>query len=310
MNLNLRQLRSFAVLARAANFTRAAEALHLSQPALTVQIRSLEELLGLKLFDRNTRHVRLTPIGRELLPAFERLLRDIDSVADNARELAAGVRGVVHIAALPSICSTVLPAAIGELRRRHPGIVVRLRDAVAQTVLSLVRAEEVDFGIGGFERVDADMSLSPLYSDRLVAVMPRQHPLARRDKLTLEDLVGVPLVVMDSQSSVRALVEQAYFEAGKVLVPAYEVTYMTTALGLVRAGEGVSLLPSTAHEVQMLAGLASRPFAGRRLERTIVVVRKSGRTLSPAAEGFIEVLREWTARLPAARKKTASPKGA
>ena len=298
MNINLRQLRSFTLLARAGSFTRASEALHLSQPALTVQIRGLEEALGLKLFDRNTRQVRLTPLGAELLPEFERLLRDLDSVTESARELAAGVRGVVHVAALPSTCSTLLPAVIAEVRRRHPGVVVRLRDAVAQRVLALVRNEEVDFGIGGFDRVDADMALTPLFFDRLVAVLPGGHPLARRTALTLNDLRDVPLILMDSQSSVRALVEQAYLETGKVLTPAYEVTYMTTALGLVQSGEGVSLLPSTALEVRLLAGLAVRPFRGRRLERRIVVVRKSARTLAPAAEGFIAVLKEWTARLP------------
>jgi DNA-binding transcriptional LysR family regulator len=294
MKLNLRQLQSFTVLARARSFTRAAEALHLSQPALTVQIRSLEETLGSRLFDRNTREVRLTSVGRDLLPAFERLLRDMDSVAQSARELAAGIRGVVHVAALPSACATLLPAVIGELRRRHPGIVVRLRDAVAQRVLALVRDEEVDLGIGGFDRVDADMELTPLFSDRIVAVMRKGHPLAKRLRLALADLREVPLILMDTQSSVRALVEQAWHGSGRVLTPAYEVTYMTTAVGLAQAGEGVALIPETALELRMASGVAVRPLAGRSLERRIALVRKPRRTSSPAAEGFVEVLKAAT----------------
>jgi DNA-binding transcriptional LysR family regulator len=297
MNLNLRQLRSFAALARAGSFTRAAEALHLSQPALTVQIRGLEEMLGVRLFDRNTRQVRLTAIGRELIPGFERLLRDIDSVANSARELAAGIRGVVHVAALPSISSTLLPAVIAQVRGRHPGIVVRLRDAVAQRVLSLVRGEEVEFGIGGFERVDADMTVSPLFADRLVAVLPTRHPLTRRKKLSLKDLLQTPLILMDSQSSVRALVEEAFLRSGTMLAPAYEVSYMTTAVGLVRAGEGVTLLPSSAFEMKMLSGVEIRSLTHRGFERRIGIVRKTGRTPSPAAENFLEALKAHASRM-------------
>ena len=301
MAFSLRQLHSFTVLARAKSFTRAAEVLHLSQPALTVQIRSLEEALGSRLFDRSTRHVRLTPVGRDLLPAFERLLRDMDSVAESARQLAAGIRGVVHVAALPSTCATLLPAVIGEVRRRHPGIVVRLRDAVAQRVLALVREEEVDLGIGGFDRVDADMDLTPLFSDRIVAVMRKGHPLAKRERLRLADLREVPLILMDAQSSVRALVEQASLASGRVLTPAYEVTYMTTAVGLAQAGEGVALIPETALELRMATGVSVRPLAGRGFERRISIVRKPGRTSSPAAEGFVEVLKARTPTRPFTR---------
>lgn len=307
MNWSLRQLRSFAVLAKAGSFTRAAEALHVSQPALTVQIRTLEEALGVRLFDRNTRQVKLTPIAKELLPAFERVLRDIDSVAVSARELAAGIRGVVHVAALPSICSTLLPAVIAQVRSRYPGIVVRLRDAVAQRVLSLVRTEDVDLGIGGFDRVDADMTVSPLFSDRLVAVVPEGHALARKKLLSLKDLAGSPLIFMDTQSSVRALVEEAFFETGTVPNPAYEVTYMTTALGLVQARQGVTFIPSSALELNMLSGVQVRPFAGAALERRIGIVSRKGRTPSPAAEGFLEILKSYARSLPPASRSARAP---
>src|SRR5688572_33127345 len=110
MNFSLRQLRARSAVARTASFTRAAAELNMSQPALTVQIRSLEAALGLRLLDRNTRRVQLTAIGRELLPVFERVLGDIRAVTENARELAAGDRGTVQVAALPSVCARLLPA--------------------------------------------------------------------------------------------------------------------------------------------------------------------------------------------------------
>src|SRR4051812_6190915 len=108
MNLNLRQIRAFVVVARFSSFTRAADLLHLTQPALTVQIRQLEQALGIKLFDRNTRAVELTRIGRELLPVMERLRGEIDAVVVSTRERAAMRSGIVRIAALPSVAATVL----------------------------------------------------------------------------------------------------------------------------------------------------------------------------------------------------------
>src|SRR5688572_16372846 len=176
MNFSLRQLRARSAVARTASFTRAAAELNLSQPALTVQIRELEAALGLKLVDRNTRRVELTGIGRELLPVFERVLGDIRAVAENARELAAGDRGTVLVAALPSLCSRLIPAAIASLRRSHPRITVRLQDTVAQRILAAVRSEEADLGIGSFGALGSDFEVMALLEDRMVAVMPSRHP--------------------------------------------------------------------------------------------------------------------------------------
>ena len=138
MNFTLRELEAFLGVARFGNFTRAARSLHMSQPALTVRIRHLEDALGVRLLDRTTRSVALTQVGREFLPVVERVLGEIDAVAVNARELAGKRRGLVTVAALPSIASTLLPATVAAFKTSHPGITVRLRDAVAQRVVSLV----------------------------------------------------------------------------------------------------------------------------------------------------------------------------
>jgi len=125
MNFTLRELEAFLGVARLGNFTRAAKALNMSQPALTVRIRHLEEALGVRLLDRTTRSVALTQIGREFLPVVARVLGEIDAVAVNARDVAGRRRGVVTVAALPSAASTLLPAIIAAFKARHRGIVVR-----------------------------------------------------------------------------------------------------------------------------------------------------------------------------------------
>ena len=148
MNISLRQIRAFIVVARFSSFTRAADLLHLTQPALTVQIRQLEQALGVKLFDRNTRAVELTRIGRELLPVLERLLGEFDAVVVSTREIAAMRYGIVRIAALPSVAATVLPPLIARFKQHHPQIRVAVRDSVGGRINAMVREEIVDFGIG------------------------------------------------------------------------------------------------------------------------------------------------------------------
>jgi DNA-binding transcriptional LysR family regulator len=292
MNANLRQLRAFARVARERSFTRAAAALHLSQPALTVQIRELEAALGVRLFDRNTRAVRLTPMGDSILPSVERLLRDAEALADDARELGAGNRGIVQVAALPSIASSIVPRAIALLGKRRPGIVVRLRDAIAQRVIALVQADEADLGLGVFTAASPELAFTPLMHDRLEAVLPARHRMARARTLSLRDLAREPLVMMDSQTSVRALLERELLAAGLLPRPAYEVTYMSTAIGLVEARLGIALLPTSALEMQRLHGLERRPLRGVTLARDIGIIAKAGRTLSPAAHAFLDALRE------------------
>src|ERR671938_1927365 len=120
IDLNLRQLQSFVTVARLGSFTRAARLLHLSQPALTKQIRQLEETLGVRLLDRTTRAVEPTHIGKELAPVVDQLLRELEAVVVNTKELATKSRGVVRVAALPSIASTILPATVARFQGRYP----------------------------------------------------------------------------------------------------------------------------------------------------------------------------------------------
>jgi DNA-binding transcriptional LysR family regulator len=289
-NLNLRHFEAFAAIAAAGNFTRAAQALHVSQPALTVQIRQLEETIGVRLLDRNTRSVKLTRIGQQLSPVIQRLLREIDSVILNARELATGDRGTVSVTGLPSVCSTILPRIIAEFRQQQPGITVSLRDAVAQVVLAQVKNEEVDFGIGSFADAEPSIQVVPLFNDQMRVVFPPDSPLAKRRSLQLKQLITEPMILMSQQSSVRILVDRAFQSLGHFPVPAYEATYMSTAIGMVKAGLGITFLPTSAFEASELGGLSSRILKEPGLTRRIVAIQKSGRTLSPAATAFLRAL--------------------
>ncbi|MCR0980766.1 LysR family transcriptional regulator [Roseomonas populi] len=291
MAVSLRQARAFVAAVRLGSLTRAAEALGVSQPTLTVQLRQLEEALGLRLLDRGARGTLPTAEGLRLAAEFERLIGDFDLLVTQARDVAAQRVGTVRLAALPSIGTTLLPRALARLRERRPGIQILIRDAVARRVAALLRAGEVELAIGTDLEADTELEATPLIADRMVAAIPAGHPLAGRPSVDLADLAGSPLILTDPESSVRVLVDRAFAGQGLAASPAYEVTYMSTALGLVRAGLGVAILPSSAVGAD-LPGIAAAPIARPEIRRDILLIRRAGRTLSPAAEAFLAALRE------------------
>ncbi|BAN28086.1 LysR family transcriptional regulator [Caballeronia insecticola] len=297
MDLNLRDIRALVAVAEAGSFTRAAQRLHLSQPALTVQIRRLEEVVGARLFDRNSRNVALTPTGRELLPLLRKSLRDMESVLRDARAMGVGESGTIRIACLPTFAASVLPELIIGMKREVPRVAFEIRDVVASTVNALVRGEEADIGLtggaGGAGGDWADPLLEVLHAgvDRLVAVCPRGHPLAKKRRVVPDDLARLPLVLTAPGTSVRAVVDAALGETGKTLEIACEPTYMMTAVAMVRGGLGVTILPETAREVRAEPGLVVRPIDHPAFVRPIALVKKRGRTLPAVTERFVERMR-------------------
>jgi DNA-binding transcriptional LysR family regulator len=292
IDLNLRQLQTFVTVSKLKSFTRAAQLLHLTQPALTKQIRQLEEILGVRLLDRNTRSVELTRIGKELIPVIEHLLLEMDAVIVRTKQLGVKSRGVIRMAALPSICTTLVPQTIARFKESFPGISVIMNDVLAQRLVRMVKAEEVDFGIGSLGGTDPEVRFSLITTDRVVVVFPAGSILERRKAVELKDLIDLKLILLDPESSVRKLVDQAFESIGKIPAPAYEATYLSTAAGMVKAGLGVALLPSSASEIGELSGLLSRPIKHSILTREIGVIQKAGRSLSPAAESFVKSMRE------------------
>ncbi|HEY3439683.1 MAG TPA: LysR family transcriptional regulator [Paludibaculum sp.] len=290
MNVNLKHLEAFAVVARLCSFTRAASQLNISQPALTVQIRQLEETLTVRLLDRNTRSVKLTPAGEELAPVVERLLADISSIVSSAKALSGKVAGIVKVAALPSIAATLLPRIIVAFRKQYPEINVSVRDTAAEQVAAMVLSEEVDLGLGIGEPSHPELAFSPLFQDRMCLVLPTGSPLLENRVIRLNHLTTHPLILPAKGSSVRLLVDNAFAALGLRVAPAYEVTLMSTAAGMVRSGLGAAILPSASLDMGELAGLRQRQLREPALVREIGVLRRSGRALSPAAEGFLEAV--------------------
>ena len=290
MDVSLRQVRSFLVVARVKSFTGAASILNVTQPALTMQIRRLEEALGVTLFDRDTRSVELTRVARDLIPAFERTLQDFDAALESARDIATQERGIVRLAALPSVAAGVLPDAILSFREKRPNVIFDLRDVIAGQVLSLVQSEQVDFGVMGGTVKAADVEVVFEAQDRLHVVYPKGHPIARLKTITPAALSKFPLILMQRETSVRAIVDAGFQSAGLMPKATCEAIYMMTAVGMVRAGLGLTILPGSAREIGAEPGLLSKPIDDPAFMRPVSIIKKSGRTLPPLSEAFLEHL--------------------
>ena len=309
MNISLRQLRAFATIGQLGSFTRAADALHATQPALSAQLNELEGALGVRLFDRSTRSVTITQAGRELLPVVTKILDDVRLVQTHARDVAQKNIGRVVIAALPSVSSTLLPQAVVRFRARYPGVAITLRDALAERIARMIRDDEVDFGLTSAPAADPGLDFTPLASDRMVAILPRNHPLATAKRVDLGQLLDAPLILMDRDSSVRRIVDQACAALGRIATPAYEPAFMATAIGMVRAGLGATLLPSSALEIASASDLVVHALDDPHLTRQLGVLRKKQRAHSPAASAFIAELAtfaaDWLGSAPPARRRRA-----
>ena len=290
MDVSLRQVRSFLAVARVKSFTGAASVLHVTQPALTVQIRRLEEALGVTLFDRDTRSVELTRVARDLLPPFERTLQDFDAAVGSARDIATQARGIVRLAALPSVAAGILPDAILQFRQQRPNVMFDLRDVIAGQVLTLVQSEQVDFGVMGGVIKAVDVETVFEAQDRLHVVYPKGHRVARLEKIKPVALSEFPLILMQRDTSVRAVVDAGFHAAGLIPKATCEAIYMMTAVGMVRAGLGLTILPGSAREIRAEPGLLSKPIDDPRFTRPVSIIKRSGRTLPPMSEAFLEHL--------------------
>jgi DNA-binding transcriptional LysR family regulator len=299
MDAELRHIRAFLAVAAQGTFTRAASVLGMSQPTLTVQIRQLETALGVRLFDRNNRKVSLTAAGRDLITPFERLMLDVEAIATRTQDLVAHRRGVVTVAALPSIAASLLPRAMATLAAAHKGIVVRVRDMTAAAIIEAVKAGDADIGLGSIMRPDPDLETRPLLTDRLCAYVPPGHLLARRRQVSLRALARWPLVLTGRDSSVRQLIDRAMEQLRLPTQVVHEVTYMTTAIGMVAAGLGVGILPESALATNVPGGPRTVAIHSPVLRRALVILSLKSRTASPATDKLIDaVLATYTARLP------------
>jgi len=299
INIKYRPLKAFLLAADGGSFTRAADRFGVTQPSFTALIQDLEAVLGVRLFDRTTRNIELTAAGSEFLARIQRPLTDLEEAYRRILDLAAVKRGSVVLGALPSTSLTLIPPALRALRVEHPTLRVRVVEAHNDELISMVRTNQIEFALATVLAPAADLAFHPLISDSFFAVFPAGHELAARPNLRWRDLVPYDLILLSQGSSARAQFDLAV--KAEAAAPAassrYDVTHMSTAAGLVRQGLGITLLPRLALPELNLSGLLSKPLDDASARRTIGVLRRLDRSLSPAAAAFAAQLTKVAAQI-------------
>lgn len=291
MKMSIKQLRAFLAVAHTLNFAQASEKLNMSQPAMSLAINTLEEALGGQLFTRTTRRVQLTPEGDTFFPMARQLLADWDNTEEAMRQRFTLQTGKVSVAAMPSFAANALPRVLKAFRERYGGINVTVHDVINEQVIEMVAEGRVEMGVAFEPQASASLHFTPLGTDRFVAVVPRESPLAQRGQLSWRELLAHDFITLQRPSAVRLLLEERLNAHGHPLKVAFESHQLVTVGHMVACGLGVSAVPALCESQMTALGAACLPLGNPVIERQIGVIRTRHGQLSAAASALLATFR-------------------
>jgi LysR family hydrogen peroxide-inducible transcriptional activator len=291
MNLTLRQLRYFDALARHGHFGQAAEASAISQPALSMQIRELEETLGTPLFERSARQVRLTGFGEEVLSRVRDILRSVEELGDLARASGEGLAGRLRIGVIPTVAPYLLPRIAGRLAERYPGLDLHLRETVTPRLLQELAEGRLDAAIVALPVSEPSLTEVALFSEDFVLVRPPEDD--GKPVPSAESLGRMRLLLLEEGHCFR---DQALSFCNLTAATPREIldgSSLTTLVQMVSAGIGVTLIPEMAVRVETRsARVALARFPAPGPSRTIGMVWRQSSPLAARLAGVAEVVRD------------------
>jgi DNA-binding transcriptional LysR family regulator len=292
MSISLRQFEVFLAVARAKSFRGAAEALHLSQPALSQHVGELERELGARLFDRLGRQVALTEVGRVLEEHALRLFATLTSAREAIAELCGLRRGSLLVGASTTPGIYVLPAVIASFQARHPGITLNLQIANSSVIEERIRGNELDLGVvGGHVLRPGEECLALGLLDELVLIVPPGHPWARRREVAAALLADQRVLVREEGSATREVAERALQHAGVTWRAFMELAHTEAIKQAVMAGLGVALVSVHAIRGETAGGqLRALRLKGLRIRRHFHVIHNEARVLTASARAFLDLL--------------------
>lgn len=292
-NCDLLDLRSFVAVYDTRSFNRAAHLLHISQPALSRRIQRLEGLVGGSLFDRTSRSLAETALGKELLPVARRTLEQLDTSLFASPNLREPRWTDITIACVQTAAFHVLPKAARQFMKENPRLRLHILDVPAVEATDLVSRGEAEFGITIESLLPPGLRFEPLHEDPFGMACHRSHPLAKRISVEWSALRGESLIAVHRASRNRMLLDAELNRHGISLDWRYEVGHLTTALGLIESQLGIAVMP------RMVMPQAGRPVVWRPLvpplvRRTIGIVQRRVGSIHPAAQQLLDRLRdEW-----------------
>jgi DNA-binding transcriptional LysR family regulator len=293
--MDTRQLAAFCAVVERRSFSQAAEQLGVTQPAVSLQIRSLEKRLGTQLLDRSGRRVEPTEAGQRLYRSAQRLLAmEEQLLADLGGEGEGELSGRLEIGASTGPGGTVIPVVLCEFQQRHPGVHVALSVSDTQRVVEQVARRELELGVVGAARRHRGVVFEPFFRDEVVLAVPSGHPFADRT-VTLDELKGEPLVLMQDGAGVRQVIDDELRAAGhrlRDLDVRLELGLQESARSAAIGGYGITFISRSAIEADLAAGtLATARVDGLDPSREISLVRSTGRAETRVAQAFVEFAR-------------------
>lgn len=292
--MNLRHLECFVAVAEHLHFTRAAEQLEIAQPALSQQVRKLEQDLGVELFNRSNRNVALTEFGKALLPRARQLLNQASTARSEIEEMAGLAHGRLRVGASGTIAAFLLPEILTEFRRRYPNIVLGIVQRRSEPILELIETGNLDVGIIRLPFRKTALEVTPVFTEPLYAALPPSHPAATAQVVPLHHLQKDAFIMPVSEGEpfynvlVNLCIEENF--SPNVILAGAEYT---TVFRLVGMGMGVSVVSELATNLQVTPAPAFVRIDHPRASSPVVIVAGSKEVLSPAAQAFYELALTW-----------------
>ncbi|MBI4461052.1 MAG: LysR family transcriptional regulator [Acidobacteria bacterium] len=287
--MELDQVAAFLEVVRQRSFSRAAEKLYRTQPAISAQIRALEEEFGQKLFDRSGRKIFLTPAGEVLHEYGEKLASLHRETVQRVREVQDAIGGKLVVGANEATCLYVLPQVFAGFKKKYPNVGISIYRNFSHKILQKMAEHQVDVGIVTLPASQNNLKVMPIFEDELQVVVPSKHPFAKRAGLKVEDLVPEPLI-FPKGGHTRELLDKIFHKYQHQLHISMELASVESIKKFVGAGLGISLLSRTYAEMETTSGILKLvPLQGIKLVRRLGLVYRTDRHLSRAVLAFADV---------------------
>ena len=288
--MNLRYVKYFLAVAEHQGFTKAAAALYVSQPALSQQVKLLEESLGVQLFDRSGRNTRLTDAGEVYLQYVQSAFKMLDEGKRAIHDVENLSRGSLRIAVTPTFTSYLIGPLIAEFYSSYPQITLHIQEISQEKIEALLLNDEIDIGIAFEAGVSNEIESIALLNENLAVVMSKQHPLAKRSTLTFSDLTQEVLILLNSSFATRKQIDHAFREVGLYPNIQMETSSISAILEIIQRIPLATILPAAISNKNN--NLVSIALATQQIERTAVLMQRKGGWKTSASRMFVKIAEE------------------
>ena len=296
--MELRQIKYFIEVAKREHVTEAANALHVAQSAISRQIFNLEEELGVDLFIREGRTIRLTPIGRIFLEQMERAIHVIEDAKQVVEEYVDPEKGTIHIGFPASLASYIMPTAVYYFRQKYPNVNFELNQDTYSGLIESVKKGNMNIALLGPPPIDEEKLKSTiLFTEEIVALLPSSHPLSNRPSIPLSDLQDDAFVLFPKGNVLREVIMEGCLQRGFQPNVSFEGEDFDTIKGLVSAGLGVTLIPEVTIVDCLPRATVKVPITEPNLKRSVAAIIPTERELLPTEKLFFEFMKEFFARI-------------